>query len=254
MQVSVRIALIIGGAGGIGQASAELLAAQGTRIVIADMELEAAQRAAAALPGLGHRGYQLNVCDEAKVVALFSELEENVGPIAILGNCAGVAGYVHGRKVSLAETSLDAWESVFSINTTGVFLTVREMLRHRSAKPVLDARIINISSMAAQNGGGNSPASYVASKGAVSAMTKAIAIEGARIGVTANCVAPGAIDTPMLRAVMPSDKDQQYFSSTPGGRVGTPQEVAAAFAFLASPAASYITGACIDVNGGMRMN
>jgi 3-oxoacyl-[acyl-carrier protein] reductase len=127
-------------------------------------------------------------------------------------------------------------------------------LRRRARKPVQNARIVNISSMAAQNGGVNSPPAYIASKGAVMALTKAAAGEGAALGLTVNCVAPGAIDTPMLRAVMPADRDAVYSQRVPLGRIGTPAEVAAVVCFLASPAASYITGACFDVNGGMRMS
>jgi 3-oxoacyl-[acyl-carrier protein] reductase len=253
-ELAPRIALVVGGASGIGRASAIALAEAGNVVAVADVSQDAAQIVVPELVGDGHRAYALDVRDETQIEDVFERIEQDMGSIVILANLAGVGGFVNGARPSVANTTFESWSNVMAVNSSGVFLCVREMLRRRARKPVQNARIVNISSMAAQNGGVNSPPAYIASKGAVMALTKAAAGEGAALGLTVNCVAPGAIDTPMLRAVMPADRDAVYSQRVPLGRIGTPAEVAAVVCFLASPAASYITGACFDVNGGMRMS
>jgi 3-oxoacyl-[acyl-carrier protein] reductase len=233
-----RVALIIGGASGIGAASAQLLTDDGLSVAVADIQAA---------------DYTVDVTDEASIVSLFNTVEEERGPVSVLVVSSGTVGYVDGKRPTLRDTSLANWDHVQAINARGPFLAVREMLRHREAKPITDARIILIASMAAQNSAVNSPPAYVASKGAVLALTKVAAGEGAALGVTVDAVALGAIDTPMLRAVMPVERDADYFGTTVAGRAGSAEEVAAAVRFLASPASSYINGSCIDVNGGLLM-
>jgi 3-oxoacyl-[acyl-carrier protein] reductase len=236
------VALIIGGASGIGAASARLLAADGFAVAIADLQTIS-----------GKHVYQADISDEASVIALFNAVEKEMGPIAVLVVASGTIGFVDGKRPTLRATSLDNWDKVQGVNARGPFLAVREMLRHREATSVQDARIILIASMAAQNSAVNSPPAYVASKGAVLALTKVAAGEGATLGVTVNAIAPGAIDTPLLRAAMPVERDAAYFGGTVAGRAGSADEVAAAVRFLASPGSSYINGSCLDVNGGMLM-
>jgi 3-oxoacyl-[acyl-carrier protein] reductase len=247
------IALVIGGASGIGAASARKLAEADHCVAIADLRATAATELAAQLPGSGHHGFKTDVADESALTMLFETVEREMGPIRVLVVAAGTPGYVDGKRPTLRSMTAAVWDQVMAINARGPFLCIREMLCRREVRPLRDARIVLIASMAAQVPAINSPASYVASKGALLALTRAAAGEGAGLGVTVNAVAPGAVDTPMLRNVMPVERDAAYFGSTIAGRAGTPEEIAAAVAFLASPASSYITGACIDVNGGMAM-
>jgi len=144
-------------------------------------------------------------------------------------------------------------ERTFAVNAMGSFLTIREMLRWRSRRPVEHGRIVNISSSAAQIGGYNGSAAYVSSKGAILSLTKLAAREAAPLGITVNAIAPGPIDTPLLRAIMPSEKDAAYAERIPMARIGRPDDVVAALAYLVSVEAGYVTGACLDVNGGLRM-
>lgn len=249
-----RIALITGGASGLGRATALAYAGAGLSVVVADIDGARAAAVAAELQGKGHRGLALDVTDEAQVASVFALVEREVGPIAVLAHFAGISGYTpDGLNPKIADESVANWERTMDVNLKGTFLCVREMLRARRARPVPHGRIITTSSMVAQSGGINGGAAYAASKGAVLSFTKMAAREAAPLGVTVNSISPGAIDTPMLRSVMPPERDASYIQSIPMGRIGLPQDIAAAALFLASEDASFITGSCTDVNGGMRM-
>ena len=249
-----RIALLTGGASGLGLATAKLFAEAGMTVAIVDLKAEAAEQAAASLPGKGHRGFALDVSDEARVIVTFDTVEREMGPIAVLGNFAGIVVWPEDKtRPAIVKVDMAEWQKTFAVNTTGTFLCVREYLRKRTARPVPDGRIINIASSAAQIGGYNTSVAYVASKGAILSLTKLAAREAAPMGITVNAISPGTIDTPLLRAVMPPEKDAAYIVNVPLGRVGKPEDIANAAAFLASPGAGYITGSCIDVNGGIRM-
>lgn len=248
------IALITGGGGGIGETAARLFAAAGYRVAVSDVSGEAARRTVASLTGAGHRSVAVDVSDEARVQEMFDEVESGMGPVAVLQNFAGIMiNPKPGERAAIVDLSLDDWERTFSVNARGTFLCIRAMLRRRKAQPVPCGRIINISSSAAQIGGYNGSAAYISSKGAILSLTKIAAREGASYGVTVNCIAPGVIETPMLRSAMPPEADAAYVQNIPLRRVGSPEDVGAAALFLASPQAGYITGSCIDVNGGMRM-
>ncbi|MHA3791105.1 SDR family oxidoreductase [Sphingomonas sp. YL-JM2C] len=247
------IALIIGGGSGIGAASARSLAAEGHHVAVADLREAAARDVAGALPGGTGRSYVADAADERSLVDLFAAVEREMGDIRVLVVAAGTPGYIDGARPTIRGMPVDAWDAVMALNARGPMICIREMLRRREARPVADARIVLIGSMAAQTLAINSPASYVASKGAMMALARVAAGEAAALGVSVNVVAPGAIDTPMLRGVMPKERDEAYFGATIAGRAGSADEIAAAVAFLASTKSSYINGACIDVNGGLLM-
>lgn len=246
-----RVALVVGGASGIGLATSVALAGKGHVVGLADVAQS--DTAVSQLPGTGHRPYRVDISDEAAVIRLFDAVEGELGPVAVFVSCAGIPGYVAGQRPALRNTTLDNWNNVFAVNTTGTFLCTREMFRRRAVNPVEHGRIVLTGSMAALDGGKNSSPAYVASKGAVHALVKAAMNEARPLKMTVNCVAPGVVDTPMFRSAVPEERRPLVFSQMPFGRAGTPEEIGAVIAFLASEDASFISGACIDVNGGMRM-
>jgi 3-oxoacyl-[acyl-carrier protein] reductase len=248
----VSTALVIGGASGIGRSCSVALAGAGHTVVVADLDGAAARTVAAGLPSAGHTGEKIDTSAEEQVQALFALVEQRA-PVTVLVHCAGTGGFVDGRRPTLADTGVDTWDAVFAVNARGPFLTVREMLRRRAAAPVEHGRIVLVGSSAAQDGGRTSPPAYVASKGAVHALTRAALGEATAAGLTVNTVAPGAVDTPMLRSVLPAERFDEAFAAAPLRRPGNPDEIAAAITFLASPAASFVTGTCLDVNGGTRL-
>lgn len=254
---ATRVALITGGSGGIGLATAKRFVSDGMTVVIADLDETAATKAAASLEGRGHRGVRIDVADERSVVEVFDEVEEFVGPIAVLACFAGVLGQqADAGRPTIAQVPLEQWEQVFAVNARGCFLCIREMARRRERRPVEHGRIITVSSAAAQLGGYQSNGAYIASKGAVLSLTKAAARDLARLNITVNAISPGPIDTPMLREARGNTRGDEGFVNLdllPAGRIGEPDEVAAAAAYLASKAAAFVTGSTLDVNGGLRM-
>lgn len=250
----MRTAIVTGAARGIGAAIATRLAQDGLRVVVADLSAEAAGATAAALAGEGHIGLSVDVRDETSVDRMFDVAEAALGPVGVLVCNAGVLLLREGgQRPAIVDTTLDEWEQSHAVNTRGTFLSVRAMLRRRSARPVAEGRIVTLSSVAAQLGGYRSSSAYISSKAAVLGFTKAAAREAAPLGITVNCLAPGLIDAPMLRLSLPAERDAEMSSSIPLGRIGTAEDVAEACSYLVSPAAAYLTGVTIDVNGGYRM-
>ncbi|WP_109476129.1 SDR family NAD(P)-dependent oxidoreductase [Paraburkholderia sp. C35] len=246
-------ALVTGGAGGIGASICRYLADAGHRVAVADLDAAAAARVAASLPGDGHLGLAIDVSDEVSVQRAFDHVTEAAGRPEVLVAGAGVLFFKpDGQRPLITEISLADWQRTVTINQTGCFLTCREFAR-RLPEGRSFGRVVTISSVTAQLGGYRSNAAYIASKAAVIGFTKALARELALQGVTVNSVAPGLIDAPMLRQSLSQERDSEAAAAIPLGRIGLPEDVADAVAYLVSEGASYQTGTTIDVNGGYRM-
>lgn len=247
-----RVAIVTGGARGIGAAIAGALAEDGLTVAVADLD-EAAAAATAAGLGAPHRAYEVDVTREASVAALFDAVEADLGRPSVLVTCAGILLFKpDGDRPLIVETDLDHWQRTLTVNATGCFLCCREYAR-RAPKDDPLGRVVTISSVAAQLGGYRSSAAYIASKAAVLGLTKALGRELAERRITVNSVAPGLIDAPMLRLSLDPADDARAAATIPLNRLGQPADVAAAVRFLVSPGAGYLTGVTIDVNGGYRM-
>ncbi len=237
-----RHALVTGGAKGIGEAIVRRLRADGADVVIADLDFASAQKLAGET---GATPLQLDVADAAQVRAALRAYAGKE-PIDILVNNAGV-----DQHAFFTDTSEEDWQRLIAVNLMGVFATTHVLL------PAMQqagwGRIINIASEAGRLGSRGGSV-YAAAKGGVIAFTRSIARENGRKGVTANVIAPGPIDTPMLRSAVAQSGGRLLAAmtgATLAGRLGTPQEVAAAVAFLASDGAAFITGEVLGVSGGM---
>lgn len=238
-----RRALVTGGAKGIGAAIARRLAAEGAVVAIGDIDAEGAEAVAAEVGG---RAARLDVTDPAGVDGFCAEH----GPFELLVNNAGTDEFGF-----FTQTDPEQWERILAVNLTGVLACTHAVLP--AMQEAGYGRIVSIASEAGRVGSKGS-AVYSAAKGGVIAFMKVIAREGARFGVTANSIAPGPIDTPLLRGALElGDLGEKVVdtmvSATQLRRLGTPEEVAAAVAFLVSDDASYVTGETLGVSGGLGM-
>ena len=237
------IALVTGAAQGIGYACAEALAADGARVVLADINSDGVKAAAETLGG-GALGLSCDMGEPAEIAALFDRIEAEVGAVSILVNNAGIAA-----PGDFLETSLEQFRKVIEVNLTGTFLAVQRAARTMVAKGI-EGAIVNMSSINAQVAI-PSIAAYCASKGGVMQLTKAVALALAPHNIRVNAVGPGSIDTAMMAGVNANPEAMKMvMSRTPLKRVGTPREIGEVVAFLASKKASYITGETIYVDGG----
>jgi 2-hydroxycyclohexanecarboxyl-CoA dehydrogenase len=244
MRLEGRKALVTGGASGIGAAIARRLAAEGADVTVGDLNLDGATEVAAEISGLA---IELDVTDLGSAQAA---VESAGAPIDILVNNAGTDEFGF-----FAQTTPEQWEKVISVNLRGVLNCTFAALPGMQEAGY--GRMVNIASEAGRVGSKGS-AVYSAAKGGVIAFTKVMAREGARYGINANAIAPGPIETPLLMAAREFGEIGEKLietmkSGTQLRRLGQPEEVAATVAFLASDDASYVTGECIGVSGGMGM-
>src|SRR5512142_3193340 len=246
MNLTGKTALVTGAAQGIGRDIALALAADGADVAICDVNLEAAQKTAADIEAKGRKALALkaNVASSDDVSAMVDQTVQKFGRIDILVNNAGIT-----RDGLILRMKDEDWDLVLSINLKGAFLCTKAALKYMSKQR--GGTIINIASIVGAMGNAGQ-ANYVASKAGLIGLTKTIAREYANRGITANAVAPGFIDTAMTQA-LPENVRQELAKQIPMGKLGTPEDVANAVRFLASPWASYITGQVIHVNGGMYM-
>lgn len=241
-----KVALVTGSAQGIGKSVAIALAKEGANVIISDVNLDLANQTAGELAALGVRSkaYKFNVADLAETEAAVAEMIKEFDRIDILVNNAGIT-----KDNLLIRMKKEEWDAVIGVNLTGVFNCTKVigplMMKARYG------RIINIASIVGQMGNFGQ-ANYAASKGGVIAFTKTVAKELASRGVTANAIAPGFIQTAMTDKLSDEVK-QKMMAQIPLGKLGTPEDIANAVVFLASPAADYITGQVLAVNGGMYM-
>ncbi|MFY7855270.1 MAG: 3-oxoacyl-ACP reductase FabG [Rubrivivax sp.] len=243
---AVRVALVTGASRGIGRAIALALAEQGHRVIGTATSAAGAAAVSEALSAFpGSRGEVLNVTDAALSDALVEQIVRSEGGLHVLVNNAGIT-----RDQLAMRMKDDDWDAVLDTNLRAVFrlcrAAVRPMMKQRHG------RIINITSVVGASGNAGQ-ANYAAAKAGVAGMTRALARELGSRAITVNCVAPGFIGTDMTDA-LPEAQREALLQQIPLGRLGTPQEVAHAVCFLASPLAGYITGAELHVNGGMYMS
>ncbi len=241
-----QVALITGASRGIGSAIAQTLAAQGFKVVgTATTEAGAAGISEALAGFAGCRGVRLDVNDKAGVDALVEAIVKEHGGLQVLVNNAGIT-----RDQLAMRMKDEDWAAVLDTNLGAVFRMCRAVMR--SMMKQRHGRIINITSVVGASGNAGQ-ANYAAAKAGVAGMTRALARELGSRNITVNCIAPGFIATDMTDA-LPEAQKAALQQQIPLGRLGTPQEIAHAVAFLASPLAGYITGAELHVNGGMFMN
>ena len=245
MRLNGKVALISGGARGMGAVEAELFASHGAKVVIGDVLIEEGRLTAQRIVDQGGQAYfqPLDVTDEGQWASIVAETVGRFGGVDVLVNNAGIY-----RIATIEQTSMDVFRQIMEVNVAGVFLGTRTVLPEMRKRG--GGSIINISSTAGLAGSANSSA-YQASKGAVRIFTKSTAIEHVGNGIRANSVHPGMIDTDMITVLLKDPEERrQRIASVPLGRVGTALDVAYAVLYLASDESSFVTGAELVVDGG----
>ena len=244
-----KIALVTGAASGIGRATSLVMAREGARVVVSDINAEGAEATLSAIKDLGGQGtfIHADVSKAEDVQALVAGVVETYGRLDCAYNNAGIEGFMEGR---LHEYPEDIWDRLIDINLKGVWLCLKYEIPRMLEQG--GGAIVNTASAAGLVGSRRLSA-YVASKHAVVGLTKAAALEYARDGIRVNAVCPGIIDTPMIQRLIAgreADDEGPISSLQPVGRLGAPEEIAESVAWLCSDAASLVTGAAMAVDGG----
>jgi NAD(P)-dependent dehydrogenase (short-subunit alcohol dehydrogenase family) len=240
-----KVCVITGAGGGMGADAAELFTEEGAKVVVADVNGDAAEAVAAKVGGLA---VQVDVADEESVKAMYATAKAEFGGIDVLYNNAGISP---GDDASVLETGVEAWDRVQAVNTKGVFLCCKHGIPHLLERG--GGSVINVASFVALVGAATSQISYTASKGAVLSMTRELAVQFARDGVRVNALCPGPVETPLLLAIFGDDPAalERRRSHWPTGRLAKPREIVNGALFLASDESSYVTGTTFLVDGGL---
>ena len=242
-----KVVIITGGSGGIGRETALAFAAEGARVVVADLNVAAAGGVAAEIGGSDRAiAVGVDVSDKASVASLFDAAVGAFGAVDVLVNGAGIF-----HRIPIEEISVEQWDQLMAINLRGVLLCCQQALA--VMKPRRAGCIINVASMGGQLGGIVAGADYTASKAGVLCFTKSLAKAAGKHGIRVNAVNPGVIETAMTSPWGPEILAQRA-AETPLGRNGTAEEVAGVITFLASRQASFIHGSHVDINGGIYMD
>jgi 3-oxoacyl-[acyl-carrier protein] reductase len=239
-----KIALVTGGAEGIGKACAHTLAQAGAQVVIADINEEGARLTADTLPG--GKAHHCDLADPQSIRELTERLQTETGSVDILVSCAGIISYRKG----IGEVSPEEWDNVLNVNLRSAYMLCRELIKGMKSKRY--GKIVHFSSLAARQGAIEAGIHYAASKAGLIGLVRTLAKEAAPFQITVNAVAPGIIATETVLKQI-ADHEDAYIKTIPLGRLGDPKDVANVVLFLCSPLSDYLTGLTIDVNGGMYM-
>jgi NAD(P)-dependent dehydrogenase (short-subunit alcohol dehydrogenase family) len=241
-----KVAVITGAGGGMGREAALLFAAEGAQVCVADVDAEAAARTASETGDAF--ALEVDVADSASVERMMRETAARYGGIDVLYNNAGISP---ADDAGILETQPDAWDRVQAVNAKGVFLCCKHGIPHLLERG--GGSVINVASFVALLGAATSQISYTASKGAVLAMTRELAVQFARQGIRVNALCPGPVETPLLLNIYGSDPDalERRRIHWPMGRLAKPREIVNAALFLASDESSYVNGAVFTVDGGL---
>ncbi|MBH0777868.1 SDR family NAD(P)-dependent oxidoreductase [Nocardia bovistercoris] len=236
-----RVAVVIGGASGIGAATARALAAEGYRVTVADLDGEGAARIAAEFGGVGT---SVDVTDEGQVEALFTEVTERDGAPHAVVNTVGMS-----TVSPVVDHDVAQWRQVIDINLVGAFI----VLKHAGRRVVDGGALVSLTSLNARQAGAWLSA-YCSAKAGLSMLTQVTALELAARKVRVNAIAPGLVITPLTEGIQTIPGiAEDYIANTPLGRSGEPEEIAAAAVFLCSDKAAWITGEILDINGGAHL-